>query len=253
MCGIVAAAGKPLEKAAFQKAINQIRHRGPDANGYYKSASEEVWLGHRRLSIVDLSPSGQQPMHNEDQTIWLICNGEIYNYFSLRPRLEKLGHVFYSNSDNEVILHAYETWGENLFNELEGMFSFVLWDEKKQQLFAARDRVGIKPLYYSFKDQHLLVASEASAMLPLFKDTPSLSPMALAYLLSMGYIPAPYSIWSGIHKLESFSHASSIAHPMPLSAQTRRFRSNSEPTRSLHDAPCCPGPACPRRSRKRLK
>src|SRR5512143_470502 len=111
MCGIVAAVGhSPLIEGNSSGALASLAHRGPDAEGEWRSADGSAWLGHRRLAIVDLSPAGRQPMHNEDHTIWLVCNGEIYNYSTLRARLEGLGHRFYSHSDNEVILHAYEAW-----------------------------------------------------------------------------------------------------------------------------------------------
>jgi asparagine synthase (glutamine-hydrolysing) len=141
-------------------------------------------------------------MHNEDETIWMVCNGEIYNYPALRKRLEGLGHRFYSNSDSEVILHAYERWGEQCVDHLEGMFAFALWDETRQELLAARDRVGIKPLYYAETGQGLVLASEADGLLPLLEPRPEPEPMALAYLMTLGYIPCPWSIWHGIYKLE---------------------------------------------------
>jgi len=142
-------------------------------------------------------------MHNENETIWLVCNGEIYNYPSLRPRLEALGHWFYSNSDNEAILHAYESWGEQCVDRLEGMFAFALWDEKTKKLLAARDRVGIKPLYYAETRDGVILASEASALLPLLDAMPEPEPMALAYVMTLGYVPSPWSIWRGVRKLEA--------------------------------------------------
>jgi asparagine synthase (glutamine-hydrolysing) len=142
-------------------------------------------------------------MHNEDQTIWLVCNGEIYNYPSLRSRLEGLGHTFYSNSDNETILHAYEAWGKNALAYLEGMFAFALWDETRQTLLLARDRVGIKPLYHAASADNISFASEASALLPLLAARPAIEPAAFAYILTLGYVPAPWSVWQGVHKLEA--------------------------------------------------
>ncbi len=202
MCGIIAQVGQ-LDKLSRQAcALTRLAHRGPDAEGTWHSPSGRVWLGHRRLSIVDLSDAGRQPMHNENNTIWLVCNGEIYNYPALRVRMEGLGHCFYSNSDNEVILHAYEEWGDQCVDYLEGMFAFVLWDETRQRLFAARDRVGIKPLYYSQTRQGLAIASEARALLPLLEHLPEPEPMAIAYVMTLGYIPSPWSIWHGIYKLE---------------------------------------------------
>ena len=203
MCGILGIAQTDrLDRDKLSNTLNCLEHRGPDAAGEWFSAAGSVWLGHRRLAIVDLSDAGRQPMHNEAQTIWLVCNGEIYNYPTLRKRLEGLGHCFYSNSDSEVILHAYEAWGDRCVDYLEGMFAFALWDDKQQQLLAARDRVGIKPLYYAKTGQGLMLASEASALLPLLEPKPEPEPMALAYVMTLGYVPSPWSIWRGVRKLE---------------------------------------------------
>lgn len=201
MCGIVAVIGLDCAKDKRDLALASLTHRGPDAGGQWSSPKHRVWLGHRRLSIVDLSESGLQPLHNEDGSLWLICNGEIYNYPTLRPRLEGLGHKFASGSDSEVILHAYEQWGAACVEELEGMFAFVLWDDHRGQLLAARDRVGIKPLYYAPVGQGLVVASELRAVLPLLPQHPQPDPTAMAYVLSLGYVPCPHSIWQGVHKL----------------------------------------------------
>lgn len=202
MCGILAAFSVDTAERNLSKSLQTLKHRGPDAHGEWNSSSASVWLGHRRLSIVDISEAGCQPMHNEDNTIWLICNGEIYNYPTLRLHLEKLGHRFYSKSDNEVILHAYETWGDTVIDHLEGMFAFVLWDETQQRVLAVRDRVGMKPLCYVEIGKGLIFASEVSALLSLTEPKPEPEPLALAYMLTLGYIPCPWSIWKGIYKLE---------------------------------------------------
>lgn len=203
VCGIIVGIGdRSLNKRSRQNSLDALAHRGPDDKGEWSAFSAHVWLGHRRLSIVDLSDAGRQPMHNEDHTIWLVCNGEIYNYPRLRVRLEGVGHRFYSHSDSEAILHAYETWGDQLVDHLEGMFAFALWDETRQRLLAARDRVGIKPLCYAETGEGLVLASEAGALLPLLEPRPEPEPMALAYVMTLGYIPSPWSIWHGIYKLE---------------------------------------------------
>ena len=203
MCGIIGVAQTgQLERDKLITSLTHLRHRGPDDAGEWLSADQSVWLGQRRLAIVDLSEAGRQPMPNEDRTIWLVCNGEIYNYPRLRKRLEGLGHFFYSNSDSEVILHAYEVWGEQCVDYLEGMFAFILWDDNRQKLLAARDRVGIKPLCYAQTGQGLMLASDMRALLPLLPDKPSPAPLALAYVMTLGYVPAPWSIWQGICKLE---------------------------------------------------
>lgn len=180
-----------------------MAHRGPDAAGLWHDPLIPGWLGHRRLSIVDLSERGHQPLTNEDDTIRLVCNGEIYNYPNLRTRLEGLGHKFSSDSDSEAIIHAYETWGPEALENLEGMFAFALWDSVRQRLFAARDRVGIKPLYFHRNGSELVLASEAGGILGLLEKRPDPDPTGLAYSMTLGYIPAPWSIWSGIKKLEA--------------------------------------------------
>lgn len=140
-----------------------LSHRGPDQEGFY--SDEHISLGHKRLSIVDLSERGRQPLSNEDKTIQLICNGEIYNHLELRENLEKKGHKFYSNSDNEVIIHAYEEYGEDFVKRLRGMFAFAIWDAKEKKLILVRDRIGIKPLYYIKDGERLLFASEIKSIL----------------------------------------------------------------------------------------
>src|ERR1700691_1749162 len=139
-----------------------IHHRGPDDEGYYTSGP--VGLGFRRLSIIDLS-LGHQPISNEDGTVWIVFNGEIYNYRELRTFLVSKGHVFKTQSDTEVIVHLYEELGPRCVEKLRGMFAFALWDENSQQLLLARDRVGIKPLYYSLSHEAVVFASEIKALL----------------------------------------------------------------------------------------
>lgn len=204
MCGIVAAVGNiSFQIPNFSQALNNLKLRGPDAEGIWFSKQSNVKIGHRRLSINDLSEMGNQPFSNESETIWLACNGEIYNYWDLRNELEKNGHFFQSNSDNEAIIHAYEEWGlKKCLDKLYGMFSFVLWDENLKTLFAARDHVGIKPLCYAELDNGLIISSDFSGLLPLLPEKPDPDPVGIAYVLSLGYIPSPYSIWKGTKKLE---------------------------------------------------
>jgi asparagine synthase (glutamine-hydrolysing) len=203
MCGIVGQVGKLTERDRQAKALSSLIHRGPDAHDNWWSDDGVAWLAQRRLAIVDLSPAGHQPMHNEDSTIWLICNGEIYNYPTLRRQLESLGHRFYSDSDSESIVHAYEEWGEDCVDHLEGMFAFAIWDIPQQKLMLARDRVGIKPLAYRMTDDGLAFASDTRALLDLYEARPSVNLQAVAYTLTLGYIPSPLSMWDGIHKLEA--------------------------------------------------
>lgn len=162
MCGICGVQGSQ-DKELIKRMARIMSHRGPDQDGFY--SDKDISLGHRRLSIVDLSERGKQPLSNEDRLIHLICNGEIYNYPELRKALEGKGHRFYSNSDNEVILHTYEEYGENFIERLRGMFAFALWDSKEKKLILARDRIGIKPLYYIKDGGKFFFASEIKSIL----------------------------------------------------------------------------------------
>jgi asparagine synthase (glutamine-hydrolysing) len=152
-----------VQKETLSGMVDTIKHRGPDDEGYY--VQDNLGLGHRRLSIIDLSPAGHQPMSNEDGSVWIVFNGELYNYLELRPDLEKRGHRFRSRSDTEVIIHAYEEHGEDCLALFNGMFAFALWDNSQQRLFAARDRFGIKPFYYYWNGRHFVFASEIKAVL----------------------------------------------------------------------------------------
>src|SRR5688572_7546136 len=166
MCGItgyVKFKGAVTEQNCIAM-MDAIKHRGPDGSGMYINESKTVALGHRRLSFLDLTEAGKQPMTNENGTIWITYNGEIYNYIELREELEKCGHQFYSHSDTEVIIHGYEEWGYDVVNHLKGMFAFGIWDEKKQQLYLARDRFGIKPMFYYFQEANFVFASEIKAI-----------------------------------------------------------------------------------------
>lgn len=166
MCGIAGIynlSGKPISPHKLQRMIDIQRHRGPDDEGQYIDGS--LGLGHCRLAIIDLSPTGHQPMSNEDGTIWIIYNGEIYNYLELRPELERKGHRFRSQSDTEVVIHAYEEYEYECLDRFNGMFAFVLWDRQRKRLFCARDRFGIKPLYYYQEGDTLYFASEIKAIL----------------------------------------------------------------------------------------
>ncbi len=166
MCGILAVVNfdkKNIDKAQLTRMRDTMYHRGPDDAGIYVNGS--VGLAHRRLSIIDLSTAGQQPMSNEDGTIHIVFNGEIYNYVELREDLLKRGHRFHSTSDTEVIIHQYEEDGERCLDKFNGMFSFALWDSKSKRLFAARDRIGIKPLHYFIDDKRIILSSEIKAII----------------------------------------------------------------------------------------
>ncbi len=151
------------DKELVKRMADVVVHRGPDDSGYY--FDKNISLGHRRLSIIDLSLKGRNPMPNENKDIWIIFNGEIYNYLRLKPKLEEKGHTFFSNTDTEVIIHAYEEYGVECLKYLEGAFAFAIWDSEKKELFIARDRMGIKPLYYYFKNGKFIFASEIKSIL----------------------------------------------------------------------------------------
>src|SRR5213593_3995447 len=161
MCGIVGIVNldprETVDEALLKRMRDVLRHRGPDGEGLLLDGP--VGLGHRRLAIVDVA-GGQQPMANEDESIWITFNGEIYNHAALRPGLEARGHRYRTRSDTETILHLYEEEGERCVERLQGMFAFAIWDRSRQRLFLARDRLGIKPLYYACTDKELLFASE---------------------------------------------------------------------------------------------
>ena len=168
MCGIAAvnlARGDIALEPLLGRMVAALRHRGPDFEDVLVRQQDGVALGHTRLSIVDLSPAGNQPMANEDESLWLVCNGEIYNHRELRAALEAKGHRFRSQSDNEVILHLYEDEGTELVHRLRGMFAFVLYDSRRGTLFCARDRLGKKPLVYADSPAGVAVASEIPPLL----------------------------------------------------------------------------------------
>lgn len=202
MCGIVAYVGECWTASRAEVSLAALRHRGPDMEGDWRDEAAGIWLGHRRLSIVDVSEAGRQPMLSEDGRTALVCNGEIYNAPALRRELEQLGHRFVSSSDSEVVLHGYEQWGEACLDRLEGMFAFAIWDGRKRRLFAARDRVGIKPLYVAEIGDGLVLASEVRGLWPWFGEKPRLDADALAEVMARGYVPSPRSMWRGVIKLE---------------------------------------------------
>ena len=204
MCGFVGFTGGIYDiadkKSVINKMLQKIIHRGPDSDGVY--CDNEVALGFRRLSIIDLSSNGDQPIFNEDESICVLLNGEIYNYAELRAELEKLGHKFTSKTDTEVLVHGYEQYGEDLLGKLRGMFSFVIWDKNKKKLFLARDIFGIKPLYYGkLKDGGFIFGSEIKAFLehPLFEK--KLNTKALKPFLTFQYNPLPETFFEGVFKL----------------------------------------------------
>jgi asparagine synthase (glutamine-hydrolysing) len=175
-----------------------IRHRGPDDEGIHVEPG--VGLGMRRLSIIDLA-GGRQPIHNESSTVWVVFNGEIYNYRELRAELEALGHRFYTSSDTETIVHAYEQWGEDVFRRLRGMFGIALWDQPKRTLLLARDRAGQKPVHYAERGGRLYFGSEIKSLLAAGAVEPTIDLAALDHYLAFLYTPRDASIFEGVNKL----------------------------------------------------
>jgi asparagine synthase (glutamine-hydrolysing) len=186
------------EKFSVPNETAILKHRGPDDFGYF--IDSHIYMGHRRLSIIDLV-SGRQPICNEDETLWVIFNGEIYNFIELRKILISKGHTFITNTDTEVILHAYEQWGNACVGRFRVMFAFAIWDQSKKTLFIARDRLGIKPLFYAFEDGLFYFASEMKGVLQYKRFPREIDYCGLASYFTLSYIPAPLTIFKHIHKL----------------------------------------------------
>ena len=183
--------------------MHRLRHRGPDGEAAIRLMNGRCWLGHLRLAIIDLDGGGQ-PISNEDGTVWVVCNGEIYNYIELRSKLLDRGHKFSSDGDSEVLVHLYEEKDAALLDELEGMYAFAIVDTRKERIFLARDRFGEKPLYYApIRGRGIAFASELKALLPLSAVDRNLDIPALAQFLSLGYIPAPRTHLAGVRKLRA--------------------------------------------------
>jgi asparagine synthase (glutamine-hydrolysing) len=200
MCRVLAHRGPDDEGMVFIKGNECFEMRGP-LQSSLKQADFQVGLGHRRLSIIDLSEAAHQPMTNEDGKIWIVFNGEIYNFQETRMMLEKNGHFFKSKSDTEVILHAYEEWGVECLNRLRGMFAFALWDLKLQRLFMARDRLGKKPLVYFNRNGQFVFASEIKALIQVPGVEKKVNNEAIHHYLTYQYVPSPDTIFEGIKKV----------------------------------------------------
>jgi asparagine synthase (glutamine-hydrolysing) len=202
MCGI---AGRfnfdpdcPIDRECLAAMTTTLTHRGPDSAGYYHANG--VGLGHRRLSIIDLS-TGDQPLSNEDGSVWVIFNGEIYNFATIRRELEAFGHVFRTHTDTEVIVHAYEQWGDDFATHFRGMFAFALYDDRRRRLLLVRDRLGIKPLIYSVLPTGIVFGSEIKALLEDPEVSRQWSADALDAYMALQYVPSPRTIFRDIWKL----------------------------------------------------
>jgi asparagine synthase (glutamine-hydrolysing) len=203
MCGILAILNFDPENQVDEPLLRQMTdtmaHRGPDDSSYWINGP--VGLGNRRLAVIDLSPSGRQPMNNENGDLWITYNGEIYNFKELRRELEMKGHSFRSHTDTEVVLHAYEEWGTECLRRFNGMWAFALWDNRNRYLFVARDRLGVKPLVYYHDPKRFICASEIKGIVADQTVPKEINPESLHHYLSLMNIPAPLTIYKGIRKL----------------------------------------------------
>jgi asparagine synthase (glutamine-hydrolysing) len=240
MCGICGQLYSDRQRNVMPQTIERmcrsIAHRGPDDEGRYVKG--HVGLGSRRLKVIDLQ-TGHQPMANEDESVWIVFNGEIYNFRSLREELQKKGHRFRTKSDTESIVHAYEEYGEGCLNKLNGMFGLAVWDLRRQRLLLARDRLGIKPLYYYYDGKQLAFGSELKAILQAPEVERSVDLAALNNFLTFEYIPSPRSIFKKVRKLEPghyliWSEGDPVDKPYwQLSVQPRRQQDAPERLREL--------------------
>ena len=202
MCGICGQFNfgnlAPVQRRKVEAMTESLAHRGPDDDGYYIAGA--VGLGFRRLSIIDLA-GGHQPMSDSDESVWVVFNGEIYNFLELRRELERCGHIFRTNSDTEVIIHGYKQWGDDVLNRLNGMFGLAIWDERQRRLVLARDPFGIKLLYYRIDASSLYFGSEIRAVRAALADEADIDPRSLNLFLRYRFTPSPYTIFKGIRKL----------------------------------------------------
>ena len=187
-----------VTRRELEPMVAALAPRGPDGTGYYTEPG--LGLGHARLSIIDLA-GGDQPIHNEDQTVWTVFNGEIFNYVELRAELEKRGHRFYTHTDTEVIVHAYEEYGDDFPGHLNGQFAIALWDAPRRRLLLVRDRPGILPLFFTREGERLLFASEVKALLPAMRQRPTLDPAALNQLMTFWAPVSPASLFQGVEEV----------------------------------------------------
>jgi asparagine synthase (glutamine-hydrolysing) len=202
MCGIFGVLNPTsagIDRSAARQCLDLLEHRGPDDHGWYEDA--DVALGHRRLTIMDLSATGVQPMSNEDETVWITFNGEIYDFWKLRDELEALGHRFRSTSDTEVIVHGYEEWGLEVLDRIDGMFAFGLWDQRTRTLLLARDRLGKKPLFVARKGDTIAFSSQLRPLIASGIARPVIRPDSLREYLFLNYVVGPKTIFEDIELL----------------------------------------------------
>src|SRR4051794_21449303 len=214
ICGIVDFDGQTLDRAMIERMANIIEHRGPDGEGFYFNGPSpgeqsgfqsqfhgpQVGMAARRLAIIDVA-AGHQPISNEDGSVWAAYNGEIYNFNELRRELRALGHVFRTHCDTEVIVHAYEEWGDECVARFNGMFAFALWDDRRKRLLLGRDRMGVKPLVYVQQGRRLLFASEIKSLLEDPLVARDMNAEALVSYLSFFAVPEPHSLFAKVQRL----------------------------------------------------
>ncbi|WMW65046.1 asparagine synthase (glutamine-hydrolyzing) [Nitratidesulfovibrio liaohensis] len=207
MCGILGifSRSSATSRNLTEQDAARLHHRGPDGQGIFSDTN--ISLGHTRLSILDLSELGRQPMTHQDGNLTITYNGEVYNYIEIREQLRNKGQTFTSNSDTEVILSAYRRWGPSCLDRFRGMFAFAIWDKQRQALFLARDRCGEKPLYYWQDDKHFIFASELKALIPLLPSPPRLNTAAVDMYLHFQYTPEPFTLLDSVYKLPAAHHA----------------------------------------------
>jgi asparagine synthase (glutamine-hydrolysing) len=228
MCGIAGSLSRNSDEQTILLMLEAERHRGPDDWGIW--SDDLCVLGHRRLAIIDLSEAGRQPLSNQEGTIWITFNGEIYNFQGLRRQLESLGYRFRTRTDTEVLVHAYEQWGPDCVKRLRGMFAFAIWDQRRRRLFVARDRTGKKPLFYFHDRSRFVFASELQALLADVTIPREINYPAIDFYLSWGYVPAPHTAYCGVFKLPP-------AHWMTIDPTTDGFVTRLQQYWSLRYGP----------------
>lgn len=208
LCGVVTYGAGDLDMAVAERMVDSLHHRGPDDRGIYRERRGDVsvFLGHARLSILDLSAAGRQPICNETGRIWAVFNGEIYNFLALRAEMEAQGHVFRSKTDSEVLVHAYEQWGHAFVQRLDGMFALALWDQDRGALLLARDRTGKKPLYYASTSKAFVFGSEMKALFAHPGVSRDLNERAVPLYFTYGYVPCPETFYRGIVQVPPASY-----------------------------------------------
>ena len=203
MCGVAGSAAlfsrRPGDRTLLERMIGTLAHRGPDGFGFY--VGEGIGLAHARLSIIDLA-TGDQPIHNEENSVWVVLNGEIFNYVELRAELIRDGHRFYTQSDTEVIVHLYEQFGDAFVQHLNGQFAIALWDTVRRRLVLARDRTGIRPLFYQRSATHLTFASEVKSLFAVDSTPRRIDPLALAEIFTFWAPLGARSVFEGVQALE---------------------------------------------------